>query len=81
MVTVRIGGRDHVVSIFVPQSLHARKNATQMLGQEMATLGLQGPALIMAGKTAVKMLAETWRETLGNAGISYEVHTWGNHSQ
>ena len=45
------------------------KNATQVLGQEMDALGLDGPALILAGKTAVRMLLETWRKTLGDAGI------------
>ena len=67
-----------MLSVFSCPSRYTQgKNATQMLGQEMATLGLQGPALIMAGKTAVRMLAETWRATLGTAGIAYEIHTFG----
>src|SRR5205823_12432604 len=40
-------------------------------------LGLQGPALILAGRSARSMLAEAWRRTLGGAGISYGIHPFG----
>jgi glycerol dehydrogenase len=53
------------------------KNATAALGPEMAGLGLEGPALIVAGGTAVKALADTWRQSLGGAGITYAVHPFG----
>jgi len=43
----------------------------------MAGLGLQGPALVLAGRSARSMLAETWRRTLGEAGISYGIHPFG----
>jgi glycerol dehydrogenase len=53
------------------------KNATQSLGQEMKTLGLEGPALILAGKSPLALLADTWARTLGDAGIAYGVHRFG----
>jgi glycerol dehydrogenase len=53
------------------------KNATASLGQEMATLGLEGPALIVAGNSAIALLSETWRSSLGDSGIAYEVHRFG----
>jgi len=43
----------------------------------MATLGLAGPALIVAGKTAISVLADTWRLSLENAGFAYQVYRFG----
>jgi glycerol dehydrogenase len=53
------------------------KNATASLGQEMAGLGLSGPALIVAGRSAVRLLATTWEETFRAAGIRHGVHPFG----
>jgi glycerol dehydrogenase len=53
------------------------KNATALLGQEMKTVGLEGPALIVAGKSAVSQLSDVWRASLGEAGITYRVHRFG----
>ena len=67
-----------MLSVFSCPSRYTQgKNATQVLGQEMGALGLDGPALILAGKTAVRMLLETWRKTLGDAGIPFEIHQFG----
>jgi glycerol dehydrogenase len=67
-----------MLSVFSCPSRYTQgKNATESLGQEMLTLGLQGPALIMAGKTAIKVLLETWRKTLANANLTFEVHAFG----
>jgi glycerol dehydrogenase len=43
----------------------------------MVTLGLKGPALIVAGKTAIKILTEAWRSALTQSDISYDVHIFG----
>lgn len=48
-------------------------NATASLGEEIVNLGLSGPALIVAGRSAAKLLAPIWRETLTAAGIAYQV--------
>ena len=67
-----------MLSVFSCPSRYTQgKNATQVLGQEMGTLGLEGPALILAGKTAARMLLETWRKTLGDSSISFEIHQFG----
>ena len=52
-------------------------NATRVLGKEMAGLGIHGPALIAAGKTARAHLSDTWKQTLGEVGCSYSVHAFG----
>ena len=43
----------------------------------MATLGMDGPALIVAGRSARSLLSEVWRTSLGQAGITYHVHPFG----
>ena len=47
--------------------------ATVQLGAEMRNLGLKGPALIVAGRSAIRLLTETWQQTFREAGMSYEV--------
>lgn len=47
--------------------------ATQQLGVEIRNLGLGGPALIIAGHSAIRLLSSTWAETLEAAGIQYEI--------
>src|SRR5260370_5149740 len=65
-------------SIFCSPNRYTQgKNATTSLGREMATLGMEGPALIVAGRSARSLLSEAWRTSLGEAGISYHVHTFG----
>jgi len=49
------------------------RNATAHLGTEIKGLGLEGPALIVAGKSAIKLLSDTWAKTFAEAGISYTV--------
>ncbi|MBI3665822.1 MAG: glycerol dehydrogenase [Acidobacteria bacterium] len=67
-----------MLSVFCSPTRYTQgKNATLSLGQEMATLDLKGPALIVAGKSAVALLSDTWRRSLGQAGISYAVHRFG----
>ena len=48
-------------------------NATAQLGAEIRKLGLEGPALILAGRSAIRRLAETWTETFAAAGMSHQV--------
>jgi glycerol dehydrogenase len=48
-------------------------NATASLGEEIVNLGLAGPALIVAGRSAVRLLEPVWKESLGAAGLAYEV--------
>ena len=52
-------------------------NATLSLGSEMAVLGLTGPVLIVAGKTATAALSDIWRRSLGDFGFAYRVYPFG----
>jgi glycerol dehydrogenase len=52
-------------------------NSTLSLGKEMATLGLAGPALIVAGNSAIRLLSDTWRVSLGEAGFAWQVSRFG----
>jgi len=52
-------------------------NSTLSLGREMATMGLAGPALIVAGKTAIALLSDTWRRSFEDAGLAYQVYRFG----
>ena len=47
------------------------------LGEEMAGLGLEGPALILAGNSAITLLSETWSRSLGHSGIVFEIQRFG----
>ena len=49
----------------------------QSLGQEMAALGLTGPALIVASRSAVASLSQIWAQTLPGAGFVYQVFYFG----
>ena len=67
-----------MLSIFCSPARYTQgKNATASLGLEMSTLGLEGPALIVAGRSARSLLSEVWRSSLGEAGIAYHVHNFG----
>ena len=52
-------------------------NSTLSLGKEMTTLGLGGPALVLAGNSAITLLSETWRLSLGEAGFAFQVYRFG----
>jgi glycerol dehydrogenase len=67
-----------MLSVFsCPTRYTQGKNATAQLGEEMRTIGLEGPALILAGRSAIELLSDIWRKTLGDAGISFDVHRFG----
>ncbi len=53
------------------------KNASAALGEEMAGLGLEGPVLIIAGKSALALLSETWTKSLQQAGFAFEIQRFG----
>lgn len=48
-------------------------DATEQLGAEIRTLGLEEPAIIVAGRSAIRLLSETWKKTFAEAGMSHEV--------
>jgi glycerol dehydrogenase len=67
-----------MLSVFCSPSRYTQgKNATAVLGAEMAGLGLSGPALIVGGRSPIRLLSETWKSTFAEAGIAYAVHSFG----
>lgn len=46
--------------------------ATQELGLEIRKLGLDGPAFVVAGRSAKRLLAKTWERTFADAYMRYE---------
>ncbi len=48
-------------------------HATQKLGSEIHNLGLEGPALIVAGRSAILLLSETWKKTFEDVGMNFEI--------
>jgi glycerol dehydrogenase len=67
-----------MLSVFCSPTRYTQgKNATASLGQEMAGLGLQGPVLIVAGRSAARLLAAAWKQTFAAAGMSHFSHPFG----
>jgi glycerol dehydrogenase len=63
-----------MLSVFCSPSRYTQgKNATASLGSEMASLDLRGPALVVAGRSARRLLSSTWQATFGEAGIEHAV--------
>ncbi len=67
-----------MLSVFCSPNRYTQgENATECLGQEMAALGLAGPALIVAGRSAVAHLSGAWAKTLPGAGYAYGMLPFG----
>ena len=63
-----------MLSVFSAPSHYVQgKHATAALGTEMQRIGLQGPACIVAGKSAIRLLSEVWQKHLNEAGITHVV--------
>lgn len=48
-------------------------NATLHLGPEIQNLGLEGPALIVAGRSAIRRLTPTWQSTFAQTNTQYKI--------
>jgi len=67
-----------MLQIFCAPSRYTQgRNATAHLGEEIVNLGLGGPALLIAGRSAVSLLSGIWATSLGEAGIAYSVFAFG----
>ena len=67
-----------MLAVFSSPSRYTQgKDATESLGSEMRNLGLGGAALILAGNSAARLLAKTWRRTFAKADMKFEVHPFG----
>ena len=64
-----------MLSVFTSPSRYTQgKGAIAALGREMTALGLEGPVLIIAGKTVIGLLAPAWQRSLDEAGFKHAVH-------
>ena len=54
--------------------------ATARLGSEMLAVGLEGPALVVAGNAAIGRLAPTWARSLAAVGCPHRVRLFGGES-
>jgi glycerol dehydrogenase len=67
-----------MLKVFCSPSRYTQgSNSTLSLGKEMATLGLAGPALILASNSAIRLLSDSWRLSLGEAGFAWQVCRFG----
>ena len=67
-----------MLSVFCSPSRYTQgRNATASLGQEIVNLGLEGPALIVAGKSAIALLSEVWESSLHTAGLMHSILRFG----
>jgi glycerol dehydrogenase len=67
-----------MLSVFTSPSRYTQgKGATAAVGQEMAALGLEGPVLVIAGRTVIGLLEATWKRSLDEAGLRHAVHRFG----
>ena len=67
-----------MLSVFCSPARYTQgRGATTALGREMTAIGLEGPVLFIAGKTAINRLSDTWRSSLDEAGMSHTVHRFG----
>jgi glycerol dehydrogenase len=63
-----------MLQIFCAPSRYTQgRNATAHLGEEIVNLGLTGPAIVIAGRSAISLLSSAWEASLGGAGIPYSV--------
>ena len=74
-----------MLSVFCSPARYTQgRGATAKLGEEMARLGLPGPVLIVAGRSAKALLADIWTDTLSGAGYAFVVHDFAgecSHSE
>lgn len=67
-----------MLSVFCSPSRYVQgRDATRSLGNEIANLGLKGPVLIVAGRSAQAQLRETWKKTFLAAKLQYAVYEFG----
>ncbi len=69
------GRRSHyALGLLFTQPVYPGQGATATLGREMAALGLEGPALIIAGRTVIGRSADTWKSSLDEARTRHTMY-------
>ena len=52
-------------------------HATEQLGAEIRSLGLEGPAFLVAGRSAIRLLSDSWRKTFAAVQMSHAIFPFG----
>ena len=52
-------------------------HATEQLGAEIRALGLEGPAFLVAGRSAIRLLSGTWSKTFVTSGMRHAIFPFG----
>lgn len=67
-----------MLSVFGSPSRYIQgAHASQLLGHEMKKLGLHGPVFVIAGRSALALLAGSWMETFHSAEMQHLVLEFG----
>jgi hypothetical protein len=67
----------HAQSILRSTRYTQGPHATEQLGAEIRNLGIDGPAFIVAGRSAIRLPSEMWKKTFAAAGMRCEVFPFG----
>src|SRR5580704_15328291 len=63
-----------MLQVFCAPSRYTQgRNATACLGDEIRNLGLEGPALIIGGRSAISLLSVAWRTSLGEVAMPFTI--------
>ena len=67
-----------MLSVFCSPSRYVQgRDATRALGEQLAHLRLPGPVLVVASRSNIDRLSETWRDSFAAAGLEYRVFPFG----
>jgi glycerol dehydrogenase len=68
------GGEKPMLKVFCAPARYTQgPDATAQLGSEIRNLGIDGPAFILAGRSAIRFLSDTWAKTFADAGMKHVV--------
>lgn len=63
-----LGRTRHMLKVFCAPSRYTQgPDAMGQLGPEIRGLGLEGPALIVAGRSAIRLLSDIWANSFAEA--------------
>ena len=71
------GLQDRLAVLQSPARYTQGRHATRSLGAELQQVGLSGPVLILTSSAPQRLLADTWEQSLNEAGITYQIELFG----
>ena len=77
-MTLEKAGEAATLSVFCCPSRYTQgPDATARLGAEISSLGLTGPLLVVAARSALRRLADSWKASFGESGMEHTVLLFG----